>query len=266
MPVVIRRGNHAFLHNFPIAGRFPAAVCGRESERMRPGIQPCSGEGRVRIYGTKQCARYVVQCRNMAPTVYVRVYEELNDFLPPDRRKSRFLHTLQGGETIRQLLAQLGIPERQVDLVLVNGNSVRFTRRLKDEDIVSLYPVFESFDLTALSRPRRKPLRVTRFLVGAGLLPLANYLRLLGLDTLICRAGSLEMYLEAAEEDGRILLARDPALLERAQISRKYLVRAKTPQAQLLEVVSRFDLRDAVAKLPPKSPLASILARGVAPR
>jgi uncharacterized protein len=174
--------------------------------------------------------------------IHLRVYEELNEYLPPDQRKRRFVYSAPGVKTIRQLLARLGMPEDQVELVLVNGNSVRFSCRLKEEDVVSLYPVFESFDLTTMPRPRKKPLRITRFIVGPGLLRLAGYLRQLGLETLICRAGSLDKYLEAAEDDQRILLTRDPALLKSANISRKYLVQENTPKRQLQEVLNRFNL------------------------
>lgn len=174
--------------------------------------------------------------------IHLRVYEELNDYLPTDQRKRRFVYEATGVKTIRQLLARLGIPEDQAELVLVNGNSVSFSYRLKEEDVVSIYPVFESFDMATMPRPRKKPLRITRFIVGPGLLRLAGYLRQLGLDTLICRAGSLGKYLEAAEEDQRILLTRDPALVKSAKISRKYLVREGTPKRQLQEVLIRFDL------------------------
>jgi sulfur carrier protein ThiS len=174
--------------------------------------------------------------------IHLRVYEELNEYLPPDQRKRRFVYTAAGVKTIRQLLARLGIPESQIELVLVNGNSVRFSYHLKEEDVVSLYPVFESFDMTAMPRPRKKTLRITRFIVGPGLLRLAGYLRQLGLDTLICRAGSLAKYLEAAEEDQRTLLTRDPALLKSAEISRKYLVQETAPKRQLQEVLARFDI------------------------
>jgi hypothetical protein len=174
--------------------------------------------------------------------IHLRVYEELNDYLPTDQRKRRFLYNATGVQTIRQLLARLGIPEHQAELVLVNGNSVRFSYRLKEEDVVSLYPVFESLDVTSMPRPRKKPLRITRFIVGPGLLRLAAYLRQRGLDTLICRTSTLEKYLEAAEEDQRILLTRDPALFKHANISRKYLVQETTPKRQLQEILARFDL------------------------
>jgi uncharacterized protein len=183
--------------------------------------------------------------------IHLRVYEELNDYLPADQRKRRFVYETTGVQTIRQLLARLGIPEDQAELVLVNGNSVRFSYRLKEEDVVSLYPVFESIDVMAMPRPRKKPLRITRFVLGPGLLRLAGYLRQLGLDTLICRTDSLEKYLEAAEEDQRILLTRDPKLFKSAEISRKYLVQEATPKRQLQEVLARFDLHKPAGKTAP---------------
>jgi sulfur carrier protein ThiS len=175
--------------------------------------------------------------------IHLRVYEELNDYLPAEQRKRRFAYSATDIKTVRQLLAHLGVPEDQVELVLVNGNSVRFSYRLKEDDVVSLYPVFESIDVATMPRPRKKPLRITRFIVGPGLLRLADYLRRLGLDTLICRSDSLEKYMEAAEDDQRILLTRDPSLFKSAEISRKYLVQETAPKRQLQEVLARFDLQ-----------------------
>ena len=57
----------------------------------------------------------------MSPTVYVRVYEELNDFLPSEKRKRTFPYSLGQEGTVKDLLAALGIPDGHVDLMLVDG-------------------------------------------------------------------------------------------------------------------------------------------------
>ena len=183
----------------------------------------------------------------MASEIQLRLYEELNGFLPPSKRKRRFAFRLNGVRTVGELLMRLGVPRREVELVLINGDSAGFSRRLRAGDFVSLYPVFESLDVMELLRARRKPLRRTRFMAGPGLLPLARRLRRLGFDTLDCRSWEVEKIVRAAREGGRILLTKNPSLLKSPELSRIYLVRAAKPKDQLLDVLSRFDLFSSVA-------------------
>jgi hypothetical protein len=185
----------------------------------------------------------------MAITIHLRLYEELNDFLPPDRRKRRFELRLNGRATVRSLLAYLGVPEDQVELILVNADSVGFSHRLNENDSVALYPVFESFDVTTRIRTRKKPLRRTRFLASAGLCDLARHLRLLGFDILVSRLRLPDKIVHAAEKERRILLTKDPALVKHPDVSRAYCVRMMKPKRQVKEVLARFDLEDSVRNL-----------------
>jgi len=182
----------------------------------------------------------------MEEQIYLRLYEELNDYLPPEKRKRRFACQLDGITTVEELLENLAIPEGEVELILVNGVSVDFSCLLKAGDFISIYPVFESFNVKALLRARKEPLRRTRFMAGPGLLRLTRYLRQLGFDAVDFRSRKLENMVRVAEEERRILLTRDPSLLKSPELSRIYLVRAARPRDQLLDVLSRFDLLDSV--------------------
>ena len=53
-------------------------------------------------------------------------YEELNDFLPTDRRRQSFTCDCAPGATLKHMIAALGVPHIEVELVLVNGASVGF--------------------------------------------------------------------------------------------------------------------------------------------
>ena len=174
--------------------------------------------------------------------IHLRLYEELNDFLHRDKKKRRFDFQFKGVPTVRRMLACLGVPARQVELVLVNGDSAGFSHRLNDNDCVSLYPVFESFDVTTVIRARRKPLRRIRFIAGSGLSGLARRLRLLGFDTVDLRIRSPEKIVRVAQRGERILLTKDPALMKFPILTRIYLVRETTPARQLEVVLSRFHL------------------------
>ena len=97
--------------------------------------------------------------------VTIRFYEELNDFLPPQRRKRDIEVTFPGRRSVKDLIESFCVPHVEVDLVLVNGASVDFSYIVADGDRISVYPVFESFDIAGLTRLRPRPLRETRFVL-----------------------------------------------------------------------------------------------------
>jgi uncharacterized protein with PIN domain len=174
--------------------------------------------------------------------VEVRCYEELNDFLPSQARKRPFPARFSQGDTVKALVEALGIPHTEVDLVLVNGASVDFSHRLHDGDLISVYPMFESLDISALTRVRPGGLRRTRFVLDVHLGRLAKLLRMLGFDALYANDlddGSLSR-ISAGER--RILLTRDRELLKRSAVTHGYCVRSTQALEQLREVIGRFDL------------------------
>ena len=62
--------------------------------------------------------------------VELRFYEELNDFLPRERRKKSFRHRFFGARSVKDLVESLGVPHTEIDVILVDGESVGFERRL----------------------------------------------------------------------------------------------------------------------------------------
>jgi sulfur carrier protein ThiS len=98
----------------------------------------------------------------MSHTVYLRLYEELNDYLPEEKRKRTFGLSLKGPTTVEEAICLLGVPPEEVDLVLVNGESVPFNHVTRDEDRVSVYPIFESLDVGTVTRLRDKSLLAIR--------------------------------------------------------------------------------------------------------
>ena len=90
--------------------------------------------------------------------VLFRFYEELNDYLPEKDRKRDLRFDLNEPTTVGEAIAALGIPSGEVDLILVNGASVGLRYRLRDGDRVSVYPIFERFDISGVTKVRDKPL------------------------------------------------------------------------------------------------------------
>ena len=171
-----------------------------------------------------------------------RFYAELNDFLPTDRKAGSFDHTFNGQPAVKDTIEALGVPHTEVDLIIVNGVSADFSYLLQDGDRVSVYPVFESIDISPVLRVRPQPLRETRFVLDIHLGRLAGYLRMLGLDALYRNDYRDEELAHLSSQDARILLTRDRGLLKRGEVTHGYCVRETNPRKQLVEVIRRFDL------------------------
>lgn len=177
---------------------------------------------------------------------YFRFYAELNDFLLPPRRMLEFVQPFDGRRSIKDMIESLGVPHTEVDLILVNGRTVDFSYLVADEDRISVYPVFESLDITPLLRLRPEPLRRPCFVLDQHLGRLAAYLRLLGFDTLYRNDYHDDELAATAAGDGRILLTRDRGLLKRKTVTRGYCIRSTASREQVREVVRRFDLAAAI--------------------
>ncbi len=177
---------------------------------------------------------------------HFRFYEELNDFLPPGRRKTEFVHEFHRRASIKDMIEALGVPHTEVELILVNGESAGFDRIVHDGDRVSVYPVFEAFDISEHLRVRPEPLRRVRFVLDAHLGTLARYLRLCGFDTLYRNDYDDEELAGISAEQHRILLTRDRDVLKRRIVTHGCFVRNDRPREQLVEVLQRFQLTEAI--------------------
>ena len=175
-------------------------------------------------------------------TITIRCYAELNDFLPAEKKQTTFALTAKEPVTVGEAIEIIGIPLSEVDLVTVNGKPVGRSYRPLENDHLSVYPTFETFDISGLRTVQKKPLRVTRFILDAHLGKLARYLRMLGFDTLYRNDYSDEEIIEIAREEKRIILTRDKLLLRSPRVDHGYYVRAVEKHAQLREVVKKFDL------------------------
>ena len=211
-------------------------------------------------------------------TATFRFYEELNDFLAPGRRRREFACECAREATVKHMVEALGVPHTEVELVLVNGESVGFDHRLRDGDRVAVYPKFEALDVTPLVRVREGTLRTIRFLADAHLGALARLLRMAGFDTLYDNHMADRDVVRLAREQQRIVLTRDRQLLKHRDLTHGCYVHALQPQEQLREVFERLDLARAArpftrclecnAPLHPVEPerVAALVPPGVAGR
>ena len=171
-----------------------------------------------------------------------RFYAELNDFLPPRRKQKAFVQSFKTPVTVREAIESFGIPLSEVDIILVNEISVDLEHKLKEYDYISVYPVFESMDVSAITKVRKTALRISLFVLDAHLGELAKYLRMLGFDTLYRSDIDDNEIISIARKEKRIILTRDKLLLKSKEVSHGYFVRSIEKHEQLREVVKKFDL------------------------
>jgi len=175
-----------------------------------------------------------------------RFYAELNDFLPVETRAKELVRYFDVSGSVKDFVESFGVPHTEVDLVLANGCPVDFSYQVRDSDLVSVYPAFESLDIASVSRVRAAPLRSLTFVLDVHLGRLAAYLRMAGFDALYRNQASDAELAGMVAREKRVLLTRDRQLLMRTEVDRGYWVRTTEPRQQLLEVARRFDLAGSV--------------------
>ncbi len=169
-------------------------------------------------------------------TNYLRFYEELNDFLPEERKKKRFTHHFIDRTSVKDLIESLGVPHTEVDLILVNGKSVNFKYLINDGDDISVYPVFESFDITEVQHLRPKPLRKPKFVADVHLGRLTRYLRMMGFDVSYKNNFDDDEIVRISLKEKRAILTKDRGILKRRDVTHGFWIRSTKVEEQVKEV------------------------------
>jgi uncharacterized protein with PIN domain len=172
--------------------------------------------------------------------ITIRVYGPLNDFVPPERRHVAWPHGFEGSASAKDVIEGFGVPHPEVDLILVNGESVPFEHGVQDGDRLAVFPRFEAIDVSAITRVRQPLPDPIRFVLDTHLGKLARHLRLAGLDVVYRRDARDDELAEIACRERRILLTRDRGLLKRRVVTHGYVVRETAAYRQLVEVLARF--------------------------
>jgi len=181
------------------------------------------------------------------PAANFRFYEELNDFLPQKWKKTDFSYPISPNATIKDTIEAIGVPHTEVDLILINGHSVDFGYRLRNADRVSVYPIFETLNISNVTALRPDPLRIIRFILDVQLGKLARLLRMFGFDTLYENDYTDTDIVRIAMETERIILTRDIGILKRKRVLRGYWVRSVHAEEQIREVLNHFQLENQLA-------------------
>ncbi len=178
--------------------------------------------------------------------IELRFYAELRDLLPRRHRSGRISHRRIETQSLKDLVESYGVPHTEVEIILAGEVSVGWDYRPRAGERVSVYPVFEAFDVRPLVRLRPEPLRTTRFVLDGHLGALTRRLRLLGFDSRYEVEADDDALVVCSAAEGRILLTRDRLLLRRRAVTHGYLLRSDQPREQLEEVVRRFQLGGSI--------------------
>lgn len=184
-------------------------------------------------------------------TAIFRFHDELNDFLPRERRGRDFASVCAQAATTKHMIEALGVPHTEVEAVLVNGEESGFDRVLREGDRVAVYPRFEVLavphsgeqdEVSPLERLRERPRERMRFVADSHLGGLARLLRMAGFDTLYDNHYHDDDVEDLAHDQDRIVLTRDRELLKRRAILHGCYIHALDPPDQLRELFQRLDL------------------------
>lgn len=171
-----------------------------------------------------------------------RFYAELNDFLPKNKRQITFDYHFHLNPAVKDAIEAMGIPHPEVDLILVNDVSVGFDYHLQNGDRIAVYPEFELYNISEVSRLRPEPLRVPRFILDVNLGGLAKKLRMLGFDVTYQNNFTDQLIVKLATSGKRTILTRDQGLLKIKKVDRGYWIRQTDVEKQVIEVVQKYDL------------------------
>lgn len=173
-----------------------------------------------------------------------RFYAELRDFLPASAATGPVTRIFDVPGSVKDMIEACGVPHTEVDLIITGSRSVDFSHLVTGGELISVFPVFRSIDVTPIVKVRPARLGVVRFVADNHLGRLARFLRLLGIDTLYEREYDDPELVRISVEEQRIVLTRDVGLLKRGSLEHGYYVRSTDPREQVVEVVRRFDLAD----------------------
>lgn len=175
-------------------------------------------------------------------SVTFRFYEELNDFLSSEKKKIPFEYFFEGTPSVKDIIESFGVPHTEVDLILVNGISVNFEYKLNNGDYVSVYPVFENFDIRDVTHLRPEPLREPRFICDVQLGKLARYMRFFGFDTLYDNNFSENKIIEISNNLKRTILTKNIHLLKNKTVTHGYWIRSQNTEQQIVQIIIYSDL------------------------
>jgi len=177
--------------------------------------------------------------------IRLRFHGDLNLFLGSKAGGAVIERPLAEKTSIKDVIESCGVPHPEVDLILVDNQTVGFDHTLVSEAEVEIFPV-KNRD-THRAEKRLQAIDISRFVADGHLGGLTRNLRLLGFDVAYPKNADDRQLLEVMSRENRALLTRDRRLLMHGIVQHGYCPRSQNADEQTIEVVRRFDLSKLVA-------------------
>ena len=147
--------------------------------------------------------------------------------------------------SIKDVIESCGVPHPEVDLILIDEQTVGFDHTLATDTKVEVCPVENRG--TDRTEKRLQTIGIARFVADGHLGGLTRNLRLLGFDVAYEQNADDRQLLEVMARENRALLTRDRRLLIHAIVEHGYYPRSQNADEQTIEVIRRFDLLELIA-------------------
>ncbi|MGM0508694.1 MAG: Mut7-C RNAse domain-containing protein [Fusobacteriota bacterium] len=174
--------------------------------------------------------------------IYFRFFGNLNYFFKNNEKVRE--HKFKGKQSVKDRIETVGVPHTEVEHVIKNGKSLDFSYIVQDRDMLDIYPKSYLLNKTEITPVRKIYKGEPKFILDVHLGKLANYLRMIGIDTQYRNDLEDEELANISVDEGRILLTRDTELLKRSEVVYGYYPRSTDPKLQAQEIIKRYKLSD----------------------
>jgi uncharacterized protein with PIN domain len=178
------------------------------------------------------------------PTARFRFHGNLNFFLPRRLKNKEIVQEFDWKASIKDMVESIAPPHPEIELILVNGKSVGWDYIVQADDTVDAYPDYTNDAIAEKVRLIPPYPHKPRFVLDTHLGKLANYLRMMGFDTLYRNDYDDDELAETSHHEERIVLTRDLGVLKRGLVIYGYFVRNTDPNKQLVEISERYGLKE----------------------
>jgi uncharacterized protein with PIN domain len=176
--------------------------------------------------------------------VRLRFHGDLNVFLGSKAGDAVIERPLAEKTSIKDVIESCGVPHPEVDLILVDEQTVGFDHTQANDAKVEVFPV-ENWG-TDRTEKRLQTVGIARFVADGHLGGLTRGLRLLGFDVAYLKNAHDRQLLEVMARENRALLTRDRRLLMHGIVQHGYCPHSQNAQEQTIEVIRRFALSELI--------------------
>ena len=177
--------------------------------------------------------------------VRLRFHSDLYVFLGSRAGDAVIERLLAEKTSIKDVIESCGVPHPEVDLILVDEQTVGFDHTLTNEAKVEVFPIEHRG--TIRTEKRLQTIGMSKFVADGHLGGLVRNLRLLGFDVAYPKNADDRQLLEVMVRENRALLTRDRRLLMHAIVQHGYCPRSQNADEQTIEVVRRFNILESIA-------------------